>query len=87
MGVAGVSGNATCELIRKPPSGARYRVALMVASTSTLQDSQGFVWLGTEDGLVRYDVEPDVAFNICLLQSRNRAWHANGLLDYSGVVF
>src|SRR5690242_83843 len=22
---------------------------------STLQDSQGFVWFGTEDGLVRYD--------------------------------
>ncbi len=22
---------------------------------STLQDSQGFVWIGTEDGLVRYD--------------------------------
>src|ERR1700722_14975290 len=26
-----------------------------VTVLATLQDSQGFVWLGTEDGLVRYD--------------------------------
>src|SRR5689334_2675857 len=30
--------------------------------TSTLQDSQGFVWLATEDGLVRFDSQQVIRY-------------------------